>query len=394
MRRKYYYGISLLIVCGFANLPILAQNASKHAGYEEIVFNSSVLGEERELWVSLPKDYHTSERSYPVLYVLDAQSHFKITRDVLDYLAGVNKIPTMILVGIPLVESDNLVRDRIRDYSPTHVEVPVAEQGSTPWQKSGNAHIFRQFLAEEVLPRVEQGYRTQPFRILAGHSQGGLFAISSLTSTQDLFNAYIAASPSLWWDDGVMVKQAEISFAQQFNHHLYVSLASGDNSKHQHHTRSFAKILRYEEPTGLVWTFDIIENESHASTVLKSYYNGLEFVYRKWALPPYRMDAGLAGLKAHFNQLSREYGYQIQPTERLVNQLGYEQVWAGQMGKAIELFSYNTQMYPNSANAYDSLAEGYMRDNQKDKAIANYQKSLTLDAKNRNAEKMLRQLRK
>lgn len=409
MRRKRYKNIFLLLVCAVTNMTVLAQNSNKqlektiiksHTGFEKMVFEeigfkSSTLNEERKIWISLPEDYHTSGRSYPVMYVLDAQSHFKTTRNVLDYLSSVNKIPSMILVGLPLVESGgNLVRDRIRDYSPTHVEVPVVEQGSTPFQKSGNAHVFREFIAKEVFSRIEKDYRTKPFRILAGHSQGGLFVISSLTSNSDLFNAYIAASPSLWWDDGILVKQAEIGLDKQFNHHFYMSLASGDYNKHSRtiYIRSYAKILQIEEPTGLNWRFDFIENESHSSTVLKSYYSGLEFIYQKWALPSYRQEDGVAGLKAHFNQLSQTYGYQIRPTETMVNQMGYGQVWAGQRKKAIELFLYNTKIHPNSANAYDSLAEGYMLDDQKDKAISNYQKSLKLDANNPNAVKMLRKL--
>jgi cytochrome c-type biogenesis protein CcmH/NrfG len=50
------------------------------------------------------------------------------------------------------------------------------------------------------------------------------------------------------------------------------------------------------------------------------------------------------------------------------------------------------EAFPQSANAYDSLAEGYMDDGNNAEAIADYQKSLQLNPKNRNAALMLKKL--
>ncbi len=50
------------------------------------------------------------------------------------------------------------------------------------------------------------------------------------------------------------------------------------------------------------------------------------------------------------------------------------------------------EAFPKSGNTYDSLAEGYMDDGDKAQAVANYQKSLQLNPKNRNAVVMLRKL--
>jgi cytochrome c-type biogenesis protein CcmH/NrfG len=53
----------------------------------------------------------------------------------------------------------------------------------------------------------------------------------------------------------------------------------------------------------------------------------------------------------------------------------------------------NVELFPQSANAYDSLGEAYMRNGQRALAIENYQRSLALDPGNANAERMLAQLR-
>ena len=70
------------------------------------------------------------------------------------------------------------------------------------------ADKFRAFIRSEVIPYVENHYRTAPFRILAGHSVGGLFAIDTLARQPDLVHVYLAVSPSLWWDRGALVPVA------------------------------------------------------------------------------------------------------------------------------------------------------------------------------------------
>ncbi|HKW75086.1 MAG TPA: hypothetical protein VJN64_06135 [Terriglobales bacterium] len=65
-----------------------------------------------------------------------------------------------------------------------------------------------------------------------------------------------------------------------------------------------------------------------------------------------------------------------------------------QNADAIQLFQLNAWLYPESANAYDSLAEAYMDDAQKDLAIQNYEKSVAMNPRNRNAAAMMKKLGK
>lgn len=75
-----------------------------------------------------------------------------------------------------------------------------------------------------------------------------------------------------------------------------------------------------------------------------------------------------------------------------LNNLGYQLIKTGQLPQAIRIFQLNVEAYPNSANTYDSLAEGYMDAGEKSRAITNYQKSLQLNPKNRGAVLMLQKL--
>jgi hypothetical protein len=78
--------------------------------------------------------------------------------------------------------------------------------------------------------------------------------------------------------------------------------------------------------------------------------------------------------------------------ETELNQLGYQLMQMKKVTEAIEIFKLNVEMYPHSANAYDSLGEGYMVHGDKDLSIANYKKSLELDPKNTNATAKLAEL--
>jgi hypothetical protein len=82
--------------------------------------------------------------------------------------------------------------------------------------------------------------------------------------------------------------------------------------------------------------------------------------------------------------------YNFAETE--LNQLGYQLLQMKKVTEAIEIFKLNVEMYPQSANAYDSLGEGYMVHGDKDLSIANYKKSLELDPKNTNATSKLAEL--
>jgi CubicO group peptidase (beta-lactamase class C family) len=78
--------------------------------------------------------------------------------------------------------------------------------------------------------------------------------------------------------------------------------------------------------------------------------------------------------------------------EQRFNGLGYDLLRQKKIAEAIAIFKVNVEMYPQSANVYDSLAEAYMVNGNKDLAIANYKKSLELDPKNSNAVAMLKKL--
>jgi CubicO group peptidase (beta-lactamase class C family) len=95
---------------------------------------------------------------------------------------------------------------------------------------------------------------------------------------------------------------------------------------------------------------------------------------------------------AWYRSVKQEGGKALKLSPGDLNNYGYGLLRERKTADAVKVFEANVELYPEDANAYDSLGEGYMEAGQKEKAIANYKKSLAMDPKNTNAVKMLEKL--
>ena len=101
-------------------------------------------------------------------------------------------------------------------------------------------------------------------------------------------------------------------------------------------------------------------------------------------------ETGINGLEKDLKQMIDAEGMEYRPFH--LNMFGYELMNADELDKAIEVFTLNTELFPDNANAWDSLGEAYMNKGNKDLAIKNYKKCLELEPNNQNAKKMLEKL--
>ncbi|TFH66787.1 MAG: alpha/beta hydrolase [Gemmatimonadales bacterium] len=106
----------------------------------------------------------------------------------------------MIVVAIPNTG------DRTRDLTPAS----ETEHAGTGFPTAGGADRFLGFLADELIPHIDSTYRTETFRVLVGHSIGGLFATHALLTRPDLFRGYVAISPILWWNRKSLVDEPRV----------------------------------------------------------------------------------------------------------------------------------------------------------------------------------------
>ncbi len=251
----------------------------------------------------------------------------------------------------------------LRDLSPTHVKTTNPD-GKLQFPTSGGGDKFLKFIETELIPDIEKRYRVAPYRILAGHSLGGLFAVHAMLSRPELFNSYIAVSPALQWDNQAEVKRAEDFFKtrKELDRTLYISIGLEpgpiEDAFHQ-----FKQVLAKNQAKGFEWEAQEMTDEDHGSVVLRSHYFGLRKVYNGWQIPR-DPDTGavagdLKGVEEHYKKLSTKFGFAIPVPENLMNQVGYQLLFGDKPDEAIAAFKINVERYPASANVYDSLAEAY-----------------------------------
>lgn len=368
----------------FALLVLLSSSALAQVppGVTALKINSAVLGEERTILVRVPAGYETNKLRYPVLYMTDGNAHISHTSSTVEFLARNGRMSEMIVVGITNT-------DRMRDLSPTHVTTTVAGGNSAlQFPTSGGGDKFLKFIETELIPEIEKRYRVDPYRILAGHSLGGLFAIHAMISRPELFNSYVAVSPALQWDNQVVVKRAEDFFKsrKEWQATLFLSLGR-EPGPIEDGFYQLKQVLEKNAPKGFEWEARVLDDEDHGSVVLHSHYLAMRKVFTGWQIPRDPDTGQVVGdfksVEEHYQKLSQKFRHTIPVPENLINQLGYQSLFAGRSDEAIMIFKTNVERYPDSANVYDSLAEAYERSGRLELAAPLYEKAHTLGQQNK-----------
>jgi tetratricopeptide (TPR) repeat protein len=260
--------------------------------------------------------------------------------------------------------------------------------GELRFPTAGGADNFLKFFETELIPHIETEYRIQPYRILAGHSFGGLFVIHSMITKPGLFNSYIAVSPSLVWEKSEALKRTAdfLKKQKEMKATLYVSVGNEELAAITEPFDTFKELLLKTRIKGFEWQAERMANEDHGSVVLRSHYLGLRKVYEGWQ-PPSDLKSGevlggLKGVDAHYKKLSEKFGYSIPVPENFINDMGYQFIFNDKLEEAIAVFKANVERYPQSANVYDSLADAYERQGRLDLAEPLYDKARTVGQQN------------
>ncbi|MCP3930546.1 MAG: DUF3471 domain-containing protein [Bacteroidetes bacterium] len=382
----------ILIIALFSSFTFISNLNSQSSDAPEPVvigekgeIQSKILKESRPLMIYKPDGYDDGQEAYPVIYLLDGGGNFHHTTACVRFLSKNGRIPEMLVIGIPNTS------DRTHDLTPK-----IFRDISGNFPTAGGADDFLQFISEELIPYVDKNYRTQPYKLLIGHSFGGLFVTHTILNQPQTFDAYISISPSLWWDDQYLVGQSEKFWKnnEDLKGHLYMTMG-GEGGKMFGGAMKFAAILEESAPESFQWQFKHMPEETHGSIPHRSTYNGLETIFEDWNLQKHRdlfVAGGLPAIDAHIGKLKERFGFAPSASEQAMNGLGYMLLVQKRIEDAIAIFKRNTETFPKSSNVWDSLGEGYKENGEKQKAIKNYRKSLELNPGNDNAKKMLIEL--
>jgi tetratricopeptide (TPR) repeat protein len=263
-------------------------------------------------------------------------------------------------------------------------------------------------IEKELIPYIEKKYPVTNYRTLIGHSYGGLFTINALINHTDLFENYLAIDPSLDWDNQKLLKQSKeviksnslegksliITLSGQLhmqNSNITINNVMQDSSEYTLSARSNIEFFKFAESNkqdkfNIKWKF--YKNDLHGTVPLPSILDGLVYFF-EW----YQMentdkfnsfdtpkDELYEIIRYRANKLKSHFEYQVPPyPEDLFNMLGYMNMEMQQLEKAKMYFELCIEYYPESTNAYDSMAEYYASQNDFENAIKNIEKALEVN---------------
>jgi len=324
--------------------------------------HSAILRQERRILVFVPPGGRDMSVRYPVLFLLDGESHFLKTIGIIDHLsntAGNELVPEMIVVAV-------FNENREEDFIPSSGKNTV-----TPDK-------FPLFLEKELIPYVDSHYATQPYRVLMGHSLGGLRVINTVVYQPGLFNAYVALDPSVGHVKGWIQKANEDFKKNTYdNKSLYIAMGltmpqgmdtavifkdTSDAARHMRSIMLFSKNVQAEN-RGLDFKWKYYPDESHQSVVFKGSYDGLisDFNWFKneklYDIFNPKVDAATSVriITDYYAFLSGKMGYYITPPEKGTSDLIDYLVFKRWYDKALAFAELNLKNYPGSSGTRHQL---------------------------------------
>ncbi len=349
--------------------------------------HSEILNEDRPYIVYTPDNYSEDKDPISVMYLLDGDGHFHHTSGIVSYLQDRRRIPNMMIVAIPNTGN------RTRDLTP---KIELDEETRNNMPSAGGADNMLEFISSELIPHINKNYNTNDYKLLVGHSLGGLFAVYTLLTKPELFDSYIAISPSMQWDKQNLYLKAQEFFngEPELDAYFYMTMGNEDGDR-LGGAMKLAALFEENKSDQFGWDFKVMKEETHGTIPHRSTYYGLEKIFKDW----YQVDLselyaqeGMEGIETYYAGISKKLGYEIEPYEEDLNNLGYQLLQSDQQERAIEIFDINVQRNPSSANVYDSRGEAYKEMGEKEKSIDDYLKSLKLNPGNQNAIDMLKSM--
>lgn len=341
----------LFILFFTAGLIINAQTAQSETISigTKIPMKSEFLHEERSVWVSLPEGYDQyTQTAYPVIYVLDAENNFNYLSSVYHYLS---KEPFGVLPQAILVAIANT--NRTRDLTPSKAskDMNFAGKKQTMFTESGGNETFMKFITNELYPYMEKNYRSNDYKVLVGHSFGGLTAVNNLLS-EPFFNAYIANDPSLWWDNELMVRKAEKTTADFKNIKLFLAQANNAEARnvkddeHEIAIGKFKALLEKQQLKNLQWNYGFYQNDDHGTVPLPGNNDGLRFIFKsnKWNFRESLKNPAL--ISQHYQGISKDLNHPFKPTELFFKKIINIAKERGTPDAVKELEKLQKQYYP------------------------------------------------
>jgi uncharacterized protein len=185
-------------------------------GAEQFDMTSKISGRSYRVFVFQPPVLAPPPGGFPVVTLSDGNMNFPIAA-VMSAMFAFSASPALVVgVGYPTVNPMELTSWRTRDLTPPTPIENVRPQPGMPAPRPedfGGAEDFHRFLTEELRPVIAAGWKVDAdSQTLYGFSLGGLFTLTTLFAHPDAYKTFVAASPSIWWNErAVLADEAEFA---------------------------------------------------------------------------------------------------------------------------------------------------------------------------------------
>jgi predicted alpha/beta superfamily hydrolase/TolA-binding protein len=343
------------------------------------VFHSDILNEDRLLFIHLPRGYHDTQLSYPVLYLLyvDIYNYYLDAAMITEKLGGTGEMPRMIIIGV-------VNTNRYRDLLPVRTR---------DRREGGGADNFLKLLEQELIPFIEKNYRTKNFRILAGPQAAAIFSLYTVITKPKLFNAVIAENPFMSPENAAFLfPKAEAFFkkTKTLKGFYYIKCEKNERSQDLEYAKNLDKLIQARPPQGFRFQVEFREPSGYFISPLP-FSKALRSLFASFKLPDNFQTNSLDDLLGFYQNRSEEYGFKVDPPDLTLTFEGNKLRRRGNAQEAIKTFEYMLKLYPKSLNALFQLGESYRGMGNFEKARQYYQ--AFLDIQDRDAALIQRRVK-
>ena len=291
---------------------------------------STILNQDRTIQIYVPDDYDTSEKLYPVLYILDGQYYF--------------------LNGITIQKST-----RSSDYFPDMIVVGI--QTANPLRRTlygGKREDFLAFLEKEVIAYIDSSYRTTDTRILFGWENAAYFASFAILNEKQLFNAVIGTNGAYATEEEIEAFDVLENSTEKY---LYIAASTKDIYSIDY-IEEFSEYLRNKNPKNLIYKSELFNDEVHESLAYLAMYFGLKHYYHNYpslnfsSIKDYEDRGGMDYLTTYFKKRGERFGLPTEIDDAVKNTL----IWLAWNRNNFDYFQFFMTEFKEvlSTRRYDS----------------------------------------
>ena len=371
----------------FSLLSVAPSHASPQADGDPVtlgtyrLIHSEILGEDRLLQVHLPRGYESSESEYPVVYLFYSdfeEGYFaQIVNDL--YHLSTNRIPRVILVGVPNTQ-------RYRDFYPW----PMEGRPDT-----GKARTFLRALREEIIPFVDQEYRTKPYRIMIGPQAAAVFGAYTLLEGPGTFQAFVLNDPCrLDSPERSLCREVADLAASESGRGVFFSVGHdvGEDRWPSESLANLSAALEEQASEGFRWRIDLVEDWPFFLSPV-TVRPALLDLFSGYPFPSPEEASGWEQLDAHYGAVSASLGFTVEPPSLILTQAAVGLREREEYAKALEVLTHLVDLYPSALDGPWQLGHLYRERGDTVSAIRYYEECLRRDPNRMPARQWLERLR-